>query len=514
MTNYREAGFGRAIAASAALLAMMLAQPAAAQNQPAAKWVTVVMPAEPPDLDGCDSSSTIQGTVLRQNIVETLIQKTAAQGELQPRLATSWERVDDSTWRVKLRQGVTFHDGSPFNAANAKKSIDRTLSKTIVCSDRTKGFADIGMEVTTPDDSTLLIKTTRPDSILPMRLAGVAIVAPGTAPDKKTITVVGTGPFVLEGWQAGQQIVMKRNDTYWGKKPQAEGARFLWRKESAVRAAMVKIGEADIGHAIAGQDATDAKLDVSYLSSETNYIRLDTFKPPLSDKRVRLALNYATDRLSPIGTIMPKTTLPATQIVFPFIPGHDHDLDKRAYPYDPAKAKQLLAEAKAAGVPVDAEILMVARPDQYANAAELMEALHAMYRAVGFNIKMISVEAGAWREFQSKPFKEDRLPLLLQSSHDNNSGDPVFSIDKFACSGSSSMLCDTTLDNDVLRVSGLSGEERTKGWNQVMRYIYEEAVPAVFLYHMVGFTRVNPRIRWVPDVTTNQEIRIEDITFN
>ncbi len=515
MTNSRRFPADRMTTAAAAVAVGLLAAmplPAAAQSQVTGKWITVVMPAEPPNLDGCMSSSTLQGSVLKQNIVESLLQK-AADGELKPRLATSWERIDDSNWRFKLRQGVTFHDGSPFNAATAKKSIDRSLSKAIVCSDRTKGFADLTFEVSAVDDYTLQIKTARPDSILPMRLATVGIVGPSTPGEKLVLDPVGTGPYVLDTWQSGTQILMKRNEKYWGAKPQADGARFLWRSDSAVRAAMVKIGEADIGHAIASVDANDPRLDVSYLSSETNYIRIDTFKPPLNDKRVRLALNYATDRKAPVGTIMPKGTLQATQIVFPFIPGHNHEIDKNPYPYDPAKAKQFLAQAKADGVPVETELLMVSYPAQYANAAELMEAMHSMFRAVGFNIKMISVEPGAWREFQSKTFKEDRQPLLFQSSHDNNSGDPVFSYDKFACSGSSSMLCDPVFDSLVAKAIGLGGEDRAKGWQEVFRYSYEEAVPAVFLYHMLGYSRVNPRINWVPDTSTNQEIRIAEITF-
>jgi peptide/nickel transport system substrate-binding protein len=497
---------------AAAMIGLTAGVPTGAEAQVNAKWVTVVMPAEPPNLDGCMSASTLQGTVLRQNVIETLIQK-AADAELKPKLATSWERIDDTTWRFKLRHGVTFHDGSAFNAATAKTSIDRTMTKSMACSDMTKGFADLKIEVAVVDDDTLTIKTSRPDAILPTRMAGVGIYGPKTAPDKMVLDAVGTGPYKFDTWQAGVQILLKRNDKYWGAAPQPEGARYLWRSDSAVRAAMVKIGEADIGHAIASVDATDPVLDHSYLSSETNYIRIDTLKPPLSDKRVRLALNYATDRKTPIGTIMPKGTLPATQIVFPFIPGHNNEIDKNPYPYDPAKAKQLLAEAKAAGVPVDTQILMVSYPAQYANAAELMETMYSMFTAVGFNIKLITVDPAGWREFQSKPFKEDRQPLLFQSSHDNNSGDPVFSIDKFACYGSSSMLCDQHYDDLVAKATALSGDERVKAWQELFRYAYEDAVPAVFLYHLLGYTRVGPRINWTPDTSTNQEIRIAEITF-
>src|SRR5260370_1223198 len=104
--------------AAAAVLALtgLAASPAGAQTQVNSKWITIVLPAEPASLDGCNSSSGTEGRILKQNIVETLTEKDPKDNSLKPRLATSWEHVDPTTWRFKLRQGVTFHDGSPFDA--------------------------------------------------------------------------------------------------------------------------------------------------------------------------------------------------------------------------------------------------------------------------------------------------------------------------------------------------------------------------------------------------------------
>ena len=455
-----------------------------------------------------------RGRVVKQNIVETFVEKSAADGALKPRLAVSWEQTEPTTWRFKLRQGVTFHDGSPFNAAAVKRSIDRTLGKALVCSDKNKGFSDLTLEVVPVDDYTVDIKTPRPEPILPMRLASTSIVGPNTALDKLSLAPVGTGPYTFDSWQAGQQILLKRNDKYWGAKPQVEGVRYIWRDVSSVRASMVAVGEADIGLVIASQEATDPKLDFSHLNSETTYLRPDVTMAPMNDRRVRLAMNYAVDRQAMLGTIMPKTAVLAAQIVMPSIPGHNYDLDKRQFPYAPEKARKLLAEAKADGVPVDTEITFVVYPAHFPNAAELMEALFTQFKAVGFNMKILSVEPGQYAKWSNKPFAESRAPAVLQSSHDNSYGDPVFSVvHKFGCEGASSTLCDPEFDKQILAASTVGGEARVKAWNEVFRALYEDITPVVFLYHMVGFTRVNPRIDFVPDVTTNGEIRVQEIKF-
>ena len=506
-------------AASATLLALATFTPgqAAAQTVVNDKWVTIVLPAEPNDIEPCMSSRAFEGRVTKYNINETLIQKNPADGKLRPRLATSWERVDDTHWRFKLRQGVKFHDGKPFNAENAKISLDRNWNKSISCGDRSKFFGDLPIETKVISEHEIEITTSRPEPILPMRMTGVVIAGPDTT---QTGVVpagqgsVGTGPFIFDRWDTGTQILLKRNPDYWGKQPEIEGMRYIWRSESSVRASMVKIGEADIALTIAAQDANEPKMDYTYLNSETTFLRLDTDIEPMNDVRVRKAMNYALDLASIPGSILPKTAIRATQMIIPSIPGHNHELDKKPYAYDPEKARALLAEAKKAGVNVDKEMLFVSYPPHYPNAGELMEAFASMFTAVGLNVKLITVEPGQYQQLNTKPFADGREPRIQQSSHDNNFGDPVFSVNfKYGCKGATSALCNADFDKEVLRVSGLGGDERVKGWQEIFRHLYEDLVPSVMMYHMVGFTRVSPRIDFVPDVTSNAEIRGEEFHF-
>ena len=183
------------------LMSPVLSSQALAQAAPNEKWVTVVVATEPTDLDGCQSRRDFQGRVIKQNVVETLVQTDPKNNyTLKPRLATSWERVDDSTWRFKLRQGVKFHDGAPFDSKAVLSSIKRTVSQPY-CSDKAllQGFT---MEGTAVDDHTIEFKTSRPEPVLPLRLSGVSIVSPNTAPDKISLAPVGTGPFVFDKWTA------------------------------------------------------------------------------------------------------------------------------------------------------------------------------------------------------------------------------------------------------------------------------------------------------------------------
>ena len=506
-----------ATAVAVLALAALTPQLASAQTKVSDKWVTVVLPAEPNDIEPCHSSRAFEGRVVKYNITETLIQKNPTDGKLMPRLATAWESTDATTWRLKLRENVKFHDGTPFDAAAAKTSIERNWSKPLACGDKSKFFTGLDLTVTAENPTTLVIKTSKPDPILPMRLTGLVIASTKTDNEKLVAAgqgPAGTGPFIFDSWQGGQQILLKRNEAYWGPKPEIEGMRYIWRTESSVRASMVKIGEGDIALTIGAQDANDPKIDYSYLNSETSFIRFDTEIAPTNDKRVRLAMNYAVDLDGLPGTILPKAALRATQMVMPAIPGHNHELDKKAYKYDPAKAKALLAEAKASGVNVGKEMTFVVYPSHYPNAQEVMESMHAQWTAVGLNVKMIFVEPGQYQEFNNKPYKEGRNSVIQQSSHDNNFGDPVFSVSfKYGCEGATSAFCDKKFDAEVERVSQLGGEERIKGWQEVFRYLYEDAVPSIMMFHQVGFTRVNPRIDFKPDVTTNAEVRGEEIRF-
>jgi peptide/nickel transport system substrate-binding protein len=503
--NFLPRFFRGAIVATASLL--VAAAPVMAES------VTIVLDTEPDQLDPCQAAKSQVGKVIKQNVIETLTEVNPADGSVAPRLATSWEQIDDLTWRFELREGVTFHDGSPLNAEAVAFSLERTLVESLACEAAIKYFTGMDVQATVVDDTTIDFVTAAPSPIMPTLMGSLGIMGVATPMDTITRDPIGTGPFMLSEWTPGQQIVLSPFDAYWGETPAVTAATYVWRPDSAVRAAMVAAGEADIAPTIAVQDATDPAMDFSYINSDTSSFRIDAAVPPLDDIRVRRALNYAIDREAMQGSIFSDGVIPASQLVVPGINGHNPDLTP--FPYDPEMAMALLDEARADGVPVDTEIVLIGRFNIYPNSEEAIQAVMAMYQAVGLNVSLRMTEAAEWFELAFKPFPEDRAPNIFQTSHDNNNGDAVFTIGgKYLSSSDQSTIAVPELDALIDKASAATGDERRETFEEAFRMIHEDIVPDVGFFHMVGFTRVNPRLDFEPSIATNSELQLSQIAFN
>ena len=179
----------------------------------------IVLSQEPPTLEPCESSLTSTGIVVRSNITEPLIERDPNSGDLQPLLATEWHQTSPNQWTFKVRDGVTFSNGAPFTAKDAAYSIDRAVNSELNCNVDGYVFGDDKLGLQTPDDNTLVVSTKEPDPILPLRISFVEIVPQGTSMTEKVREPIGTGPYAIEDWEYGQKLFLKRNDTYWGKKP-------------------------------------------------------------------------------------------------------------------------------------------------------------------------------------------------------------------------------------------------------------------------------------------------------
>jgi peptide/nickel transport system substrate-binding protein len=484
--------------------------PANAASEPGT--ITLVLAQEPVDLDPNNNTRNIEGSVLMRNIVETLTERNPVDSSIMPRLATSWKQIDANTWHFVLRPGVKFHDGKDFNADAAIFSVKRLYDKKIISTTRDKFFAGFKMDCKALDNLTLEIKTDQFQPLLPALMGLMAMCSP-SMPDKASRQPVGTGPYKLTKWDAGTQIILERFDGYWGKQAQVKKAIYVWRKESAVRASMVLIGEADLAQEIAVQDANRPDMDYSYLNAETTQLRIGgEWEPPLNDRRFRLALNYAVDRNGMRGSIFSKDVVLATQLVGPGILGYNPDL--KPWPYDPQKAKQLLDEARRDGVPVDREILLLGRTGYFPGGEELMEAVLTMYKAVGLNVKLKMLEVGVWRTYQNKPFPKNVGPYLLLRSHDNNKGDAMFTgFYSYHCKGDISSMCDKTVDELIEKAQVALGEERRSLWQAAFKRIHEEVITDVALFHMVGYARIGKRINFKPSMATTSEVQLAQITF-
>jgi peptide/nickel transport system substrate-binding protein len=497
------------ISVAAAVFAMSLAQFTHAMAE---DMVTIVVPDSIDTLDPCRTARNDVGRIIKQNVVETLTQLSPADGKLMPRLATSWEETAEATWRFHLRENVKFHDGSSFDAASFTKAVERTLNPKLDCIVQQKFFGGITLTVTTVDDYTVDIKASPPQPILPVILSTLAISASSTPFDEATNDPIGTGPFKLKAWQPGQSAELEGFADYWGEKPVVTSARYVFRGESAVQAAMVATGEADLAPYISVQDATNPETDHSYLNTETAQIALALEHAPLNDIRVRKALNMAIDRQAFIGTIFSADVQPASQIVLPFINGYNPDLKPWAYDLEGAKA--LLAEAKADGVPVDKEIILFGRPGFLPNQSDVLQALSQMWQEAGFNVRVQMIEKAQFIDLVGRPHEGDRPVGLFFNLHDNSTGDAANTLYfKYSSKGGQSQGQDAELDKLIEVGMQATGEERTKLFRQTFTRITNEMVDDVILFHFVGYARVGPRIVYEPTPFTNNEVHIEDIRW-
>ena len=286
---------------TSALAALPLA-PALAQD---AGDVTIVLGEDIDLVEPCMATRSNIGRIIMQNVNETLTQYDVKGGQgVLPRLAESWEDQGNGTWRFNLRQGVTFSDGSTFDANDVKHSFERAMSDQLTC-ETPRYFGDTKLTFNVVDDHTIDVTADPAQPILPLLLSLVTIV-PSETPVEFVRDPVGTGPYKLAEWNPGQNITLERRDDYWGEAPAVEKATYVFRTDPAVAAAMVTQGEADLAPSISAVDATNPETDVSYLNSETLYLRLDSAIDPISDKRVREALNLAIDREAFIGTLLPE----------------------------------------------------------------------------------------------------------------------------------------------------------------------------------------------------------------
>ena len=488
------------------IAALTLAAPAFAEGE-----ITIALNEELEVVEPCMTSQSNIGRVIQQNISETLTELDPTNGQLKPRLAETWEAVDGDTWRFKLRGGVTFSDGTALDGADIKHSMERTVSEALTCEIGAKFFGGMKITVDVVDDATVDITSDPAQPSLPLLMSTLTIV-PAETPMEFVKNPIGTGPYILAEWNAGQNIILTAREGYWGDAPAVTKATYVFRSDDAVRAAMVGAGEADIVPLINQNDATNAATDFSYPNSETTYLRVDNTVAPLNDIRVRKAMNLAVDRDAFLGTLIPADAIKAVAMVVPSALGSNPDL--KPWAFDPEQAKALVAEAKAAGVPVETEIEMVCRIGNFPNVVEVCEALQQMFADVGLNVKLNMMEVAEWVQVYSKPFAEDRGPRMVMAMHDNNRGDPVFSMFfKYACEGLQSGLCDADLDKMIADATAATGDARAAAWSPVFKKIHEDLVADVFLFHMVGFSRVSEKLDFVPTIATNSELQLSQIKF-
>lgn len=314
--------------------------------------------------------------------------------EVVPRLATSWSvSADGSTWTFKLRPGVVFHDGTPFNSEAVKFSLERVLDPATGATRRAN--YTLIKKVEPVDDLTVRIVTDPPSPDLPFLLADRSAMIVSPAAVKKfgpdfARNPVGTGPFKLANWVTGQRVEMVPFESYWGPKPQTTKLVFRPIREAASRTAVLRTGEADIVFNLPPSDLAlleqDPALVVRREVGITQVmVELRQTRLPFSDVRVRKAVNLAVDKEAIIKNILQGL---GSLMEGPGIPSLWGYIRLPAFPYDPEQARRLLAEA---GYPSGFDAKLYYVPGRWAGDDQVAEAIQGYLSRVGVRVSIVKI---------------------------------------------------------------------------------------------------------------------------
>ncbi|CAN5345775.1 ABC transporter substrate-binding protein [soil metagenome] len=488
--------------------------------QTADRSITVVLAVEADSLDPCDTQTAQNANVSRQNIFESLTHVSTKDGQVEPMLLESWKHVSDLVWEFKVKQGVSFHDGSKLNAEVVAANVRRTQAGTAFYSGKlacfnSEQFSSF-VESKALDESTVQFTTKQPDPILPLRLSYVDVGNLASAQqDTKITNPVGTGPYKFVSRTQGQNVKLTRYDGYWGKKPAVKDVTYVYRAEPAVRAGMIQTGEAQMAIAISKQDATKDGRTVSYKDNRIFIMRANSYKEPFMDARVRQAIGYAIDRETIVPALMGMTGSPWYQMLGPQVNGYDPQVEKEAPRYNPAKAKELLAAAKAAGHPVDTEFDLITRPDLFPGGEEVVQAIAQNLKDVGFKFKILSMDSSAWLKYLRQPFPPEQRATLQMISHDNTSGDASFSYPKYiTCKGAVSATCNPEIDDLIKQADTAEGEKRAELYRKATRILILQDATMTGVAEQARLIMLGPGVEYKPNPLSGIEIRIADITFS
>ncbi len=372
--------------------------------------ITIGMQLEPPNLDPTGGAAQAIDEVTYANVFEGLT-RFGPDGSVLPALAESWVIAPDGlSWEFKLREGVTFHDGTPFTAEDVAFSIERAMADDSTNAQK-QLFEGIN-SVNVLDDYAVEIGLDAPKGSLLFNLAwGDAVMVSPASAESNASNPVGTGPFKFSEWVQGDHVELVRNPDYWGEAPKLESVEFRFISDPTAAFAAMMAGDVDAFPVFPApenlaQFEADPRFSVIVGSTEGETIlAINNGREPFSDIRVREAIAHAIDRQEIIDGAMFGY---GTPIGTHFAPHNPAYLDLTGMSeHDPEKAKTLLAEA---GYPDGFSTTLMLPPPTYARRGG--EIVAAQLREVGIDAEIINIE---WAQWLEQVFKNRDYDLTIVS---------------------------------------------------------------------------------------------------
>ena len=428
-----------------------------------------------------------------------------------PCLAESWEQVDELTWKFNLRKDVKFHNGDPLTSKDVKFSFLRVNNGTLG-NEAASQFDPNGYE--TPDDYTFILKTLEPWAFTEAQVCSEAL---SIVPEKVVTEMgddafgrapVGSGAYKFVSWTAGDNITVERNDEYWRDKSILKTIKFRIITEAASRTIDLESGGVDITLGLPATDAErieenpDTQLIVSTGATD-RYIAFNCQKDIFKDKRVRQALNYATDKESIRVVCYGENTSEAMDSVVPStLPGHISSL--KQYDYDIEKAKELLKEA---GMENGFEVEFMYLANSTNNM--LAELLQQMWSQIGVTLILKPTESGALTTSLNKGEQELCCAGTGYSLFEAGAGlYNMFHTERMYSGSARSNLSSPEVDKVLNEINITSdAEKRAELVGQAQELIHEES-PFIYIAFTKNIIGAGSKVRgFVPTPTAMYDFR-------
>jgi ABC-type transport system substrate-binding protein len=438
-----------------------------------------------------------------EHMVEPLLELTPT-GEIAPKLAEKWEVSADATeFTLRLRKGIKFHDGQPFNAEAVKANFDRRLD--FKAATKLHFLVAQIASVTVMNEYTVKIKTKVPFAPLLSNLTYPTngIQSPAALKrswEKPLLMPIGTGPFIFKEWAPGNRLVMVRNDNYWGINPALSEVTFRMIPDHASRVAALEKGEVHVALKIPPSDLprleTNSKIRImTSPSARTIYLGFNCLKEPFTDKRIRQALNYAVNKEAIVERVLDGAGRVSDAPISPVVSGY---IPIRTYEYNVEKAKALLTEA---GFPEGFDTTLHSPSGRYYKDASLATSLAADLLKVGVKAQIKMMDWDTYIPFILRDHEEaeHRLYVLGWSSLTGDADYglyPLFYSREWPRKGTNaSFFSNEKLDQllDTAR-STANPNERKKLYKDAMTLIVDEA-PWIFLYGEIELTGVRANVK-------------------
>ncbi len=446
-------------------------------------------------LNGIDVIVLSPDRFLMDHIGDTLL-RWEKPGQLGPGLATSWKNIDPVTWELKLRQGVKFHDGEPFNASVVKFSYDTMLDPNVKSPSKTNHTFVKSVQVI--DDYTVRIITREPFPITPNQLTFLHMLPPQyiseVGLDGYRKKPIGTGPYRFVEHIPDTRVVLERVDGHWLGPQRIKTIVYRPIKEDATRVGALLAGEVDLALDIPPEliptVERSGRLKVKTVSStRVLLLGMSNLDPrlPTANAKVREAINYAIDRETLSKTLFAGTSPPAAWMN-PDTFGANPAL--KPIPHDPARAKRLLAEA---GYPNGFDVVLDSPDGHYPKDRELSEAIAGELSEVGIRT---TVKYFEWGLHTKRIFSHQTDPIILYGWADSK-GDPE-SHNRFVIKtgGSWSQFTDSKLDALVNAIDSEMDRDKRKQLIYDLQDYQRQVFPVAYIVQMGSIHGTSAKLDW------------------